>query len=530
MKKLICCVWLLAAACASVEFEPTALDDIQPTAGGSGDTEAAPVARGEAAALPAAKRSGIVEPDPTANAEKAEKFAGPETAEAEREPGPEKVITPGTQRTEVPERLRELEKERIPEIVIPQPGHRPGLTRDEIKETEQRLLLQNAREAFGNKEYARARAFAKDAYKTLPETEMAEEALYLQAESAFFENDLFDAYTYYEKLFEEFGDSLYVPQCLPRLKEVGRRYLGHYDSQKGVYVPGETRRFLLFFNVSAEGTGEAAYLKLLERAQFAKEADDILMRLGEYYLWGDTDYESAAVYFIQIREKYPDSEWFEKATYYLALCYWNLYGGPGYGDKIADEARNLFAEYLERYPSGHFAGKARAGVKAVDTARARAHLRVADFYRNRDKAQSARIYYEKIVGEYPTSDVAKTAKARLAQIRPLDGSGAEAAGIEIDDLLHGEGEKAAPPDEKLVENEPADTEAVAPVVVGDGERKPGKVSPEDPFGGDEAEAPGFTLDEIKKKREEKRAKEEEEKRRVIEKVLRDGKNEDNKDK
>jgi outer membrane protein assembly factor BamD len=117
--------------------------------------------------------------------------------------------------------------------------------------------------------------------------------------------------------------------------------------------------------------------------------------------------------FEQVISRYPESPLVDDARYQIALA--SLKGSfrPGYDPAPTDLAIRELEAFVRAYPAGELADEARGRLAELKERRAQHEFQVAQFYEQRSRPASARIYYAAVVDEYAQSSWAPKAAARI---------------------------------------------------------------------------------------------------------------------
>ena len=134
------------------------------------------------------------------------------------------------------------------------------------------------------------------------------------------------------------------------------------------------------------------------------------LRIGDVYFLQESYTEAASAY-ETFGELYPKNE---KAPYALFRAgesyYMDIPSTIERDMKSAESAISTFTNYLKKYPNGENVEKAKnLKHKAYDKL-AEKELDIAQFYIRRKKADAAKARLQKILDQYPDSDVAPKAK------------------------------------------------------------------------------------------------------------------------
>ena len=129
------------------------------------------------------------------------------------------------------------------------------------------------------------------------------------------------------------------------------------------------------------------------------------------------DYINAALGFKKIIENYPKSPLVDDAKYKIAICAADSTTGPEYNQEDTDKAIKEFKDFVKRYPDSHMEKEARSFIEKLENQKAQNNFDIAQFYEKQGNTESAVIYYEEILANYPQSIWASKSLERLQVIR-----------------------------------------------------------------------------------------------------------------
>ena len=147
-------------------------------------------------------------------------------------------------------------------------------------------------------------------------------------------------------------------------------------------------------------------------------ADDSIMATANAHFikgrWDDADYNYGL-----IRSEYPKSE-FQYQAHLLGLrCKLLKYQGSGYDGTPLDEAEEVATQLLTQFPGE--LGEERDRVvqvrASINAQRARREWDMAEYYAKGKYFGASRHFYDKIVEEYPETQLAQESRSRLEQIK-----------------------------------------------------------------------------------------------------------------
>lgn len=165
------------------------------------------------------------------------------------------------------------------------------------------------------------------------------------------------------------------------------------------------------------------YILALEKLQkiknqhpYAKEAVEAAIRIGDVYFLQESYAEAAATY-EAFRDLHPKHPRLAYAAYRVGLAF--------YSDLPSNHARDLtsgvkaeeaFKEYLAQFPTDENAASAREKLAETRRRLSEKEMYIGNFYFKREKWESAKGRYQKVVTLYTDSPFAEEAKKRLKEI------------------------------------------------------------------------------------------------------------------
>jgi outer membrane protein assembly factor BamD len=154
------------------------------------------------------------------------------------------------------------------------------------------------------------------------------------------------------------------------------------------------------------------------------DVDQAIELLGESHL-RIKDWAEAQSQFERVLRDYPESDSAAAASFHLGEALWGQSRGPAFDQEFTQRALEQWESYLRSYP-GHWQNEeARA---RAQRARERLAIKLADagwLYLKLERAGPARVYFQRVLDEYPDSAVATDALLGLAVADARSGKRAE---------------------------------------------------------------------------------------------------------
>lgn len=155
------------------------------------------------------------------------------------------------------------------------------------------------------------------------------------------------------------------------------------------------------------------------------DVDQALELLGESYLrikeWGEAQSQ-----FERLLRDYPESDSAAAASYHLGMALWGQSRGPVFDQEYTQKALEQWEGYLRAYPGHWQNGEAGTRVQLARERLADKLARSGMLYLKLDCTGPARVYFRRVLDEYPTTAICTDAALGLALADAQDGKRDEA--------------------------------------------------------------------------------------------------------
>lgn len=276
-----------------------------------------------------------------------------------------------------------------------------------------RKALEEGDALFRQKQYEKAAAKYKTAYKRWPDSPLEEEAIFKAGESYFFADRYSKADDAYALLVKKYSSTQYLSQLVLRRFTIGR-YWEQYDRAHShlPLTPNLVDKTRPLFD-----TGGHA-LRVYERIRLDDPtgplSDDAVMATANAHFlkghWEEADYNYGV-----LRSEYPKSEHQFQAHLLGLRCKLLRYQGAGYDGTPLDEADDLASQLITQF--SHELGSEKERVVQVRASvrdqRALRDFDLAEYYSKGKYYAASRIYYTKVAEKYPDTKLAQEARSRL---------------------------------------------------------------------------------------------------------------------
>lgn len=202
--------------------------------------------------------------------------------------------------------------------------------------------------------------------------------------------------------------------------------LQHYDvileSQLAIAEAEQERVRLpwLFGGYTAPERAVPYFESIIRNAPQWERAPELQHRVGETYQ-KNKDYDSAIAAYTTVEYRYADSAVAEKSAFAKIECLREQVRSIPYNLEIRDQAALATRQFKLIYPDSESLPEVEAFEQALLNVTARSAYEIADFYERVPKPpqnDAARIYYEKVIEQYGSTEYAELAASRLRVLFP----------------------------------------------------------------------------------------------------------------
>ncbi|NQT21867.1 MAG: outer membrane protein assembly factor BamD [Candidatus Omnitrophica bacterium] len=157
------------------------------------------------------------------------------------------------------------------------------------------------------------------------------------------------------------------------------------------------------------------FKKIIENSPYSEYADNAQFMMGMCHK-KLMQYNEAVESFQKLTQEYPTSDLVERANYEVAQCMYISSLKADYDQEITDDAMGEFKKYAVQTRDKGLRDEADQTIALLKERKAESLFNSAEFYEKRKKYKSARIYYNRILNNYPTTSFASLAKIRVEYI------------------------------------------------------------------------------------------------------------------
>ncbi|WP_231603021.1 tetratricopeptide repeat protein [Neorhodopirellula pilleata] len=270
-------------------------------------------------------------------------------------------------------------------------------------------------------EFAKAAKLFRRASEAEPGSALSQDALFMQAESLFFADQLTEATDIYQKLQKDYPRNRHSDRVASRLFSITQYWIDTEKAGGGGIMP-----INLFDPTRPRLDVDGHAIRVLDSIRYddptGRLADDATMAAAAEYI-RQGKFEMADEFLTDLRETFPDSEHFFLAHMLGIRCKLEVYAGPQYSGLMLEEAEKLVQQTRERFPNklqDQQTADMLARASAEVAFRHAEHLSVRAQYREKKREfRAATEYYQRILNEYPNTPQAEKARERLQETTSL---------------------------------------------------------------------------------------------------------------
>jgi outer membrane protein assembly factor BamD (BamD/ComL family) len=257
----------------------------------------------------------------------------------------------------------------------------------------------------------------KSAAAAWPNSALAQDAMFRQAESLFFADRYAAANNAYEALLKKYPNSRHLDHAVTRQFAIARYWeqWADYDPD-WVTTPNLIDKRLPLFDTL--GRAIKTYENIRLNDPTGPLADDAIMATASSYFrrgrWNDADYQ-----YDLLRKEYPRSDHRKNASVLCFECKMRRYQGADYDGTPLEEAQQVAKELKMQYGAELDTDfkKSLAEYEAQITRElANREYTMAQHFDEIEEYGAARFYYGQVVKNYPTTPLGEQAKTRLAEL------------------------------------------------------------------------------------------------------------------
>lgn len=276
----------------------------------------------------------------------------------------------------------------------------------------QGLDSQTATSTFALAKNYQAAGNTKDAIKAykliadeFPLSAQAPEARFQEASLLYSSGKLLDSFDAYQKLIEKYNSSSLYSTAIEKQSEVALAAANGDITQNFIGIKSK---------LSGDNVQEML-TKVIENAPFSAQAPKAQFAIG--VTWQNlNDQEKAIAGYKGVQERYPNSSLTPEALYRSGSILMNQKSKSKRNKASLDNARNLFLDLIQQYPSHPRAKDAKAKLLELSSSDIQRSFEIAEFYQGKKQYASAAFYYREVIRMSSGGSLRDKAQQRIKEM------------------------------------------------------------------------------------------------------------------
>ncbi len=273
-------------------------------------------------------------------------------------------------------------------------------------ETEDKYLLAVAeiKQLVNTGKTRKAKKAFKKLKKDFPEVAGEDLDAFIKAELLYSRHKYTKAVKAYDKLLDEYPESDFVDAALDRQFSIASAYLA-----------GKKKSMLKIFRVKAYDDGINTMEKISDRTGEAPISIKASLAVAEHYE-KRSKFNSAYLKWSEISSRWPTGELGRRALLAMARCKHAVYKGPKFDGSGLVSSRTYYENYALRYPEQAGEIGVDETLKQINEQLAHKQYKIGRYYQRTGSAESANLYYQMVLNNWPESSSAKPASEAMKEI------------------------------------------------------------------------------------------------------------------
>lgn len=288
---------------------------------------------------------------------------------------------------------------------------------------------------FREKKYGAAAEKFKAAVERGPHSAIEQDAMFMVAESYYFDDKYIKARDAYDALVKEHTNTRYLDTVIDREWKIAR-YWELYDKEHPHYslTPNVWDKTRPWFDTLGHAIKTYDSIRLNDPT--GPRADDAIMATANIY-FAHGQYEDADYHYTLLRKEYPRSELQFEAHLLGLQAKLRKYQGEDYDGTPLEEAKTLVKSLKSQFRD-RLSPEEKERVATTEAwlnkEIATRDFRMANYYDKKKDYGAAKHYYVQVIHKYPDTELSKKSQDRVAQLKGLPDDPAKPLGFIVDHL------------------------------------------------------------------------------------------------
>ncbi len=267
------------------------------------------------------------------------------------------------------------------------------------------LQYKKAIELFEKGDFNQSHHEFRKLLRNYPDSREAAEAQYYLGRNLEELDKPYEAYRAYKRIIQSYPNSKRINEAIERKYNIGEYFLKR-----------EPRKILgMSVYDFVEHPSVRIFKSIVELTPYSDYASRAQYKLGVIFLeLGRFDQARSA--FQKVLDDYSESRWAPPAKYQLALATAKAFPGVDYDSTYLESASQRLDQFIEDHPEAEISEQARQHLSGLRNKEAKKVFETAEFYRRHRRPQSAKVYLEKIISDFPDTDYYQKAKESIDKL------------------------------------------------------------------------------------------------------------------
>jgi TolA-binding protein len=321
------------------------------------------------------------------------------------------------------ERIREAGREEVNDGLMP--GLDPRVQYDKVKtavgwgpsDEAARAAYAEGDRLFRAGEFGAAAEKFEEAIDRGRNSSIKQDAMFMLAESYFFADRYIKARDAYDELVKEYASTRYMDALIDREWKIARYWEQYEDyNPDWVLTPNAYDKSRPWFDTVGHAIKTYDNIRLNDPT--GPRADDAIMATASIYFRRHR-YDDADYHYTLLRREYPRSEHQYEAHLLGLQAKLRKYQGPDYDGTPLEEAKRLVKQLTVQFAS-ELPADERERLRTVEAQLnqqiAMREFTMAEHFDGTKHYRAAKMYYAKVIRQYPDSELAQRARDRFAEL------------------------------------------------------------------------------------------------------------------
>ena len=240
-----------------------------------------------------------------------------------------------------------------------------------------------------------------------PSSEEAPEAQFMVGDCYEKLGSPYEACQSYQEVIDKYPSTGKLKEIVKRQKNIADYFYSYKHTDMSIAEKAKG-----IFTISNWEKAANIYQMVVKNYPYYEKADEVQYRIGDCYMQMEK-YEIARAEFAKISSQYPDSDWLDDAEYQKAICWMNESERFPNSEQIFEKAIKSFKDFIDRYRDSEFIDEAKEKLSQLNNRKSQRIYEIALFYEKSQDFNSAKIYHQQIIEQFPDSVWAILSRYRI---------------------------------------------------------------------------------------------------------------------